>query len=920
MGKYYRLLVIICLLLNSNFSFSQQVRVNGTFNGVPFQKFVEEIEEKTGYRFYFDPLSTDSLLVTASAQSLPIEQLLNQVFAGTDLKYSIDAEKNIYVTMEREILSALPDDFFGTGEKPTGTPSVAFDYSLYEKREKERKLAETKLYSIGIKTSNLQGSASLAGYVRDAANGSPVIGAAVYIENPMIGVATDQFGYFTVTLPKGRHELKIKSIGMKSTERQIMLYSDGKLNIELDEDVIPLKEVVVQSERDVRVSSIQMGVEKLDIKTMKQMPLVLGETDIMKVVLTLPGVQTVGEGTVGLNVRGGATNQNLILFNDATIYNPSHLFGFFSTFNPDVLNNVELFKSGINAEYGGRLSSVLDVTSREGNLKKFAGSGGISPVTGRLSFEGPIIKEKSSFLIGGRSTYSDWILGRLNSDAFRKSEASFYDLNAHISHKINDKNNLYLSAYMSNDRFKLNSDTLYRYSDRNISLKWKHVINNKLYGVFTSGYSNYGYSVSSDINPVEAFKMKFSIQQTNAKIDVSYFPNQKHTVNFGLGTIYYKLNPGNMQPVGPESLIVPTQLQDEQALESSIYVGDNFDLSQNISLYAGIRYSYYQFLGPRDVFTYAPNEPREEQSTQDTIRYGSGKTIATHQGLEPRLSIRYSLSRSASIKFSYNRMRQYIQMLSNTTAIAPTDIWKLSDSYIRPQFGDQYSIGFYKNLKGNLFEFSIEGYYKTMMNSVDFKNSAVLLLNEQVETDVINAEGKAYGIEVLLKKSAGKVNGWISYTYSRSLLKTNSPHSAETVNNGKYYPSSYDKPHAVNFIGNYKFSRRFNFSLNMTYSTGRPITLPLAKYDLGGNPRLYYSERNQFRIPDYFRIDASINLEGNHKIKKLAHSSWTLAIYNLTGRQNAYSIYFTSKDNKISGYKLSIFGRPIPTITYNFRF
>jgi outer membrane receptor protein involved in Fe transport len=375
-----------------------------------------------------------------------------------------------------------------------------------------------------------------------------------------------------------------------------------------------------------------------------------------------------------------------------------------------------------------------------------------------------------------------------------------------------------------------------------------------------------------------------------------------------------------MQPQGIESLIVPTQLQNEQALESSIYAGDNFDLSQNISLYAGIRYSYYQFLGPRDVYAYAPNEPREASSTQDTIQYASGKTIATHQGLEPRVSIRYSLSRSASVKFSYNRMRQYIQMLSNTTAIAPTDIWKLSDSYIRPQFGDQYSLGFYKNLKGNLIELSVEGYYKTMMNSVDFKNSAVLLLNEQIETDVINAEGKAYGIEVLLKKSSGKVNGWISYTYSRSLLKTNSSHSSETVNSGKYYPSSYDKPHAVNVIGNYKFSRRFNFSLNMTYSTGRPITLPLAKYDLGGNPRLYYSERNQFRIPDYFRIDASINLEGNHRIKKLAHSSWTLAIYNLTGRQNAYSVYFTSKDNKISGYKLSIFGRPIPTITYNFRF
>ncbi len=916
----YRLLTCISIITASLIANAQDTRISATFDSASLQEFAEEIESKTKYHFYFNPQYSDSISITASPTNQRLDELMNQVFAGTDFHFVIDADHNIYVTYERQILIELPDDFFGSGTSQPGRQPVAFDYTLYEKREKERKLAETKLYSIGVKNSNLQGKASLAGYVRDAASGSPVIGAAVYVENPMIGVATDQFGYYSITLPKGRHELKIKSIGMKSTERQIMLYSDGKLNIELDEDVIPLKEVVVQSERDVRVSGVQMGVEKLDIKTMKQMPLVLGETDIMKVVLTLPGVQTVGEGTVGLNVRGGATNQNLILFNDATIYNPSHLFGFFSTFNPDILNNVELYKSGINAEYGGRLSSVLDVTTREGNLKKFAGSGGISPITGRLSLEGPIIKDKSSFLVGGRSTYSDWILGQLDTEALQKSEASFYDVNAHISHKINDKNNLYLSAYMSKDRFKLNSDTLYRYSDRNISLKWKHVVNNKFYGVFTGGYSHYGYSISSDINPTESFNMNFSIQQTNAKVDFSYFPNPKHTINFGLGSILYKLAPGNMQPEGPESLVAPNELEDEQGLESFIYVGENFDLSQNISLYAGVRYSYYQFLGPKDVYIYSPGVSREESSIVDTVHYASGKTIATHQGFEPRFSIRYSLSRSASIKFSYNRMRQYIQMLSNTTAIAPTDIWKLSDSYIRPQIGDQYSIGFYKNLKGNLIELSVEGYYKTMTNSVDFKNSAVLLLNHHIETDVINAEGKAYGVELLLKKSTGKVNGWISYTYSRSLLKTKNAFSSETVNNGKYYPSSYDKPHAFNFIGNYKFSRRFNFSLNLTYSTGRPITLPLAKYDLGGNPRLYYSERNQFRIPDYFRMDVSINLEGNHKIRKLAHSSWTLAVYNLTGRQNAYSVYFTSKDNKISGYKLSIFGRPIPTITYNFKF
>src|SRR5688572_22159065 len=921
MAFFYRTVAFLFFFIALSYvCLAQESKITGTFSNLSLEKFVKEIESKTNYHFYFNPQFSDSLSITASPQNQSIEELLNQVLAGTDLRYVIDSDHNIYISFEREILADLPDDFFGTGTSQPGSQAPAFDYTLYEKREKERKLVETKLYSIGIKTSNLQGKASLAGYVRDAASGAAVIGAAVYVENPMIGVATDQFGYYSIILNKGRHVLKIKSVGMKSTERQIMLYSDGKLNIDLDEDVTPLKEVVVQSERDVRVSGLQMGAEKLDIKTMKQMPLVLGETDIMKIVLTLPGVQSVGEGTVGLNVRGGTTNQNLILFNDATIYNPSHLFGFFSTFNPDVLANVELYKSGINAEYGGRLSSVLDVTSREGNVKKFAGSGGISPITGRLSLEGPIIKEKLSFLVGARSTYSDWILGQLNTESLQNSEASFYDINAHLSYKINDKNNIYLSAYMSKDKFKLNSDTLYKYGDKNLSLKWKHVINNKIYGVFTSGYSNYSYSISSDINPVEAFNMKFAIQQTNAKLDFSYFPNPKHTINFGIGTTHYKLSPGNMQPDGPESLISRDELQQEQGLESAIYAGENFELTQNLSLYAGIRYSYYQFLGPKDVYTYPQDVPREEGSIQDTVHYASGKSIATHHGPEPRISLRYFLSRNSSLKFSYNRMRQYIQMLSNTTAIAPTDIWKLSDSYIRPQMGDQYSLGFYKNLKGNTIEFSLETYYKTMMNSIDFKNSAVLLLNHHVETDVVNAEGKAYGVEVLLKKASGKLNGWISYTYSRSLLKTQSIHSAETVNGGKFYPSSYDKPHAVNLIGNYKFSRRFNFSMNMTYSTGRPITLPLAKYDLGGNPRLYYSERNQYRIPDYFRVDVSINVEGNHKIKKLAHSSWTFAIYNLTGRENAYSVYFTSKDNKISGYKLSIFGKPIPTITYNFKF
>jgi hypothetical protein len=894
--------------------------VTAEFNNVSFEEFAKIIESNTSLRLYYHQRAVDSLRVNLSAQNMNVRAVLDKVLAGTELHYAIDPQGNVFISEGREIMTDLPVDFFDVGVESDKPDVTAFDYSAYEKREKQKKLAENKLYSIGVKTGNMQGNATVAGHIREATSGEPVIGAAVFVEKPLIGVATDQFGYYSISLPKGRHELKIKSVGMKSTQRQLMVYGEGKLEIELEEDVIPLKEVVVQSERDVRVSGLQMGMEKLDIKTMKNMPLALGETDIMKVVLTLPGVQTVGEGTVGLNVRGGSTNQNLILFNDAIVYNPSHLFGFFSTFNPDVLKNVELYKSGITADYGGRLSSVLDVSSREGNLKKFSGSGGISPVTGRLTLEGPIIKDKTSFLVGGRSTYSNWILRQLDDEALKNSTASFYDINANISHKLSDKDNLYLSGYFSKDKFKLDGDTTYSYSDRNASIKWKHIFNNKFFGVLTGGFSKYSYSIESDANPTNAFTMKFSVQQLNAKADFNYFLNQKHTITGGLSSIYYTLAPGNLQPRGPESLVTPDVLQDEQGLESALYVGDNFEVSPKLSLYAGVRYSFYQYLGPKDVYVYAQGVPKDESSIQDTTTYSSGKSIASYNGAEPRFSARYSISSNSSVKVSYNRMRQYIQMLSNTTAITPTDIWKLSDKYITPQVGDQISIGYYHAFRKKQIDISVEGYYKTMENTVDFKNGAVLLLNPHIETDVVNARGKAYGAEFMLKKAAGKLNGWISYTYSRTFLQAKSNNASETVNQGKWYPSSYDKPHAINFIGNYKFSRRFNFSLNLTYSTGRPITLPLAKYELGGSSRLYYSERNQYRIPDYFRMDVSINVEGNHKIKKLAHSSWTFAIYNLTGRENAYSVFFKSENGQIKGYKLSIFAQPIPTITYNFKF
>lgn len=907
-------IMLLCLPWTRSWS-QTETRINGEFRNITFVQFVDQLEKRSDYRFYFNPVWVDSLAVNISVSDKTIPQILDEVLSDTELKYAITRTKQVYITLKASIVTELPIDFFDTSIATGDSTKKRYDYARFEESDKAN---IEKPIVIGTKGLNNKSSASIAGYVRNINSGEPVIGATIMIEEPLTGVATDPFGYYSITLPKGQHQLKIRSIGMKNTERKVILYADGKLNIEMEEDVTPLKEIIVESERDAKVMSMQMGTEKLDLKTMKQIPLALGEVDIIKAILTLPGVQSVGEGTVGFNVRGGATDQNLILFNEATIYNPSHLFGFFSAFNPDILKNVELYKSGIPAEFGGRISSVLDVSTREGNKKKFSGSGGISPITGRLALEGPIIKEKSSFLIGARSTYSDWLLNQIPSSELENSEASFYDVNLNINHEFSAKDHLHVSGYLSKDRFKLQNDTAYSYSNKMAAVKWRHIFNNKFFAELGGNYSGYDYAIDSKKNPVNAFDLSYAIQQSNLKADFNYFLNTRHTINFGASTIFYKLSPGSLNPVGSESLVVTDILQTEQATESAIYLSDQYEVNARLSLYGGLRYSFFRNIGPRDVFIYESGVSKDVNTIIDTVSYAAGQKITSSGGPEVRLSARYVLTGKASVKVSFNRMRQYLQMLSNTTAIAPTDIWKLSDQYIKPLLGDQVSLGYYQNVKA--LEFSAEVYYKQMQNVLDYKGGAELILNHHIETDVINAEGKSYGAEFLIKKPLGKLNGWMSYTYSRSLLRTQGEFPSEIINRGEYYPSNYDKPHAFNLIGNYKFNRRISMSTNATYSTGRPITLPLAKYEIDGTARLFYSDRNQYRIPDYFRIDFGINLEGTHKIKKLAHSSWNFSVYNVTGRRNAYSVYFTSENGVVKGYKLSIFGSAIPTITYNFKF
>jgi hypothetical protein len=698
-----------------------------------------------------------------------------------------------------------------------------------------------------------------------------------------------------------------------------MVAGDGKLNIEMQIQVAALKNVVVSSQKLSNIKGTQMGVQKMDIKTIKLVPVAFGEADLLRVMVTLPGVKTVGEASTGLNVRGGSADQNLILFNEATIYNPSHFFGLFSAFNPEVVKDVQLYKSSIPAKFGGRLSSVLDITSREGNKKKLTGTAGIGVLTTRLDLEGPLIKDKSSFIIGGRTTYANWLLKKLPEE-YKNSKASFNDLNLNISHEINKKNSLYLTGYLSNDKFNLNSDTFYTYGNRNISLKYKHIFSNKLNALITTGYDRYQYEISSDKNPVNASKLAFDINQLNLRMHFNYYVSPKHTLEYGLNSILYKLHPGNYQPVGKESLVAPDKVQQEQGLESALYISDRWSITPKFSLDAGLRYSMFNYLGVQNVNTYAPGLPKTEDNITGTISYGKNELINTYSGPEYRVGIRYAFNDSFSMKAGFNTQRQYLHTLSNTTAMAPTDIRKLSDPNIKPQYGEQVSFGLYKNLFSNSMELSAEVYYKWMKDFLDYKSGAVLVMNHHVETEVFSTRGKAYGIELMLKRLTGKLNGWISYTYSRTLLRQDDPLAGEIINKGDWYPANYDKPHDVTFVGNYRFTHRFSLSLNTTYSTGRPITLPIGTFYYGGSLRTLYGDRNANRIPDYFRTDVSLNIDANHKLTQWLHSIWTIGVYNITGRKNPYSVYFISENGVVKGYKLSIFGSAIPYINLNIRF
>ncbi len=733
------------------------------------------------------------------------------------------------------------------------------------------------------------------------------------------GTVSDVNGNFNLVLTPGKYVVKISCIGMKELRYFLLVHSNGQMNLPMEKKIVPIHEVIVKADLYQNVRGIQMGYDRLDIKTIKEIPMVMGEKDLLKIVQLLPGIQSVGEGSSGINVRGSPADQNIFYINKIPVYNTSHLFGFFSAFSPDIIKDFSFYKSNVPAKYGGRLASFFDISTKQGNNKKFTARGGISPVTGHIAIEGPLIKDHSSFIVSARSTYSDWLLSILEDPDLRNSDALFYDLTARINSEINDKNLLKGFIYYSNDRFSLASKNKYQYSNFGGSVEWRHHFNSALFADISAVYTKYSNKANNKIFPPMAYSQEYKLNHYEFKTDFTWYPGEKQTLSIGGSSILYNLVKGDILPSGNESVRIPVVLGNETGIETAVYISDEIKLLPRLTVYGGLRYSFYSFLGPRTLYKYYPDGPRDEINIMDSLVFKRGEIIRNYSGPELRTAINYSTGTNSSIKASYNHMRQYLFMLTNTIAISPTDQWKLCDYYIKPPWSDQVSIGYYKDFPETDLNTSVELYYKKIYNTVDFKDGAVFLATRNFETELLQGDQSAYGIELMLKKNSGKLNGWISYTFSHSEVLITGDSPWEKINSGKPYLANYDKPHAFDLVINYRTNRRLSYSSNIVYSTGRPVTYPLSIYYINGKPYISYSLRNEYRIPDYFRIDLSINFEGTLKSRKIAHSYWMLNIYNLTGRKNAYSVFFKSEDGKINGYKMSVFGTQIITLSWNFK-
>lgn len=760
--------------------------------------------------------------------------------------------------------------------------------------------------------------ATLSGHIEDKASGEELIGATCYIQDTETGVTSNSYGFYSISVPKGIYKVSFSFIGYQTQEHVVDLNENQELTVFLAEDTKQIGEVVVTGERkDQNVESVDMSMEKVSVKMIKKLPSFMGEVDVLKSITLLPGIQSGGEGNSGLYVRGGGPDENLLILDEAPVYNASHLMGFFSVFNSDAIKDIQVYKGGIPAEYGGKASSVIDIRMKDGNSKDFHVDAGIGNISSRLTLQGPIVKDKWSYIISGRRTYAD-VLGRLAGiDALKGNKLYFYDLNLKTNIQLDDKDRIYISGYGGNDNFQLGESIYMRWGNLTGTARWNHIFGGKLFSNTSAIYSKYNYNLGVPGNNADQFDWSSQINDVNFKEDFTWYLNSNNKMEFGLNAIYHHFEPGNVN-ANKNSFYSDLELTNYNSIESALYASNEQSLGPRFTLKYGVRLSYFQQVGVGKVREYLHPEAPNKEEVIGEKSYKSGEKIGDpYVNPEPRLSLKFTLDDASSLKASYNRMVQNLHLISNTSSPTPLDVWLPSSKYIKPLIADQVALGYFRNFKNNTFETSAEIYYKDMRNVLDYKDGAELFLNEDIETELLHGDGYAYGLELLVKKQEGKVTGWVSYTLARSMRKI------PGINDGKAYPSAYDRTHDVSLVVNYELNPRITLSSNWVFATGNPATYPVAKYDVQGNTQFYYSARNSYRIPDYHRLDLSMTYNSKKNETRKVKRTLNISLYNVYARRNAYSVSFKQNEdnpNITEATRLSIIGSIIPSITYNFNF
>lgn len=748
---------------------------------------------------------------------------------------------------------------------------------------------------------------TISGTIKDYNTGETLIGASiVLLENRELGVLSNGYGFYSITAPEKNYTLVASFSGYKNDTLKISLTKNMMLPIEMIPSVTQLQDVVISGRRN-DITRTLPGMQKLSMNEIQDVPVLFGEKDILKTIQLLPGIKSGGDGSTGFFVRGGSADQNLILLDEATVYNASHLLGFFSTFNSDAIKDVTIYKGDMPAQYGGRLSSLLDIRMKDGDDKNYKVTGGIGLISSRLNVEGPIVKDKGSFMISARRTYADLFL-KLSSDSdVNKSILYFYDINVKANYQLGEKNRLFLSGYFGKDDLGYSNQFGIKWGNTTATLRWNHIFSSKLFSNTSLIYSNYNYNIiiNQTTNNIEIVS---KIKDFSLKEDLQYYANTKNKINFGFNLTEHVFNPGQIQ-TSVTSSYNPVNLQNKYALDGAAYISDEWNVSDKIKFNTGLRLSSFNVLGPGNFYSYDSNG-----NTIDTATYSSGSIVKSYWNLQPRFAATYQLNKLSSLKISYSRNVQNLHLLSNSTGANPTDLWIPSSNNVKPEISDQESLGYYRNINHNQYEFSAEIYYKFLQNQIDYKNGAVLVANENVESQLLFGKGRAYGLELYAKKNYGKLTGWISYTLSRT------ERQIDGINNDLWYPATQDQTHNIAIVAIFKANKKWTLSGDFVYNTGNAVTWPAGKYNVNGQTVFYYTKRNSYRMPSYNRLDLSATLQGK-KTKKF-EGSWTFSLYNVYGHENPYFIQFQNDPadlEKTQAVQYSLF-RWVPSITYNFKF